>query len=97
MRVVTERLVEGRQLSDGPIDEIRPFRGLQREEIHLHRCQDVRRRIRISAQNGLAPHDDHFVRGRYASTGPQHVLKLSAIPARNSGRWPNAGVAGERM
>ncbi len=90
VRVVAERLVERRELSDGAVYQVGSGRIVKRVTINPHRAQQLLGGVGMSSQQRLTADDDDLARSCNAAAGAKDVLKLLDVHARPADRSPNA-------
>ena len=78
LRVVSERLVERRQLADAPIDQVRAVGVVAWVDVGLGGDEELGRRVGIRPEDGLTTHDDDLVVLGDRRGGADDVLELGA-------------------
>src|SRR5574341_235874 len=97
VRVVTERLVEGRELADGPVDQVCLGGIVERIAVDIHRAEQRIGSVGGGRQERLAADDHDLATTSNAAAGAKDVLKLFAVHVRPAGRSPSApGPTGSR-
>ena len=97
VRIVAERLVERRELSDRPIDQICQSGVVGGVAIDFHRAEQVIGSIGKGSEQRLAADDYDLATPRDAAARAKNVLKLLDVHRRTAGRFPSApGAKGRR-